>query len=242
MALYTIADLHLSTCAETNKSMEVFGGRWENYVQRLRNNWYNLVGAHDTVVIPGDISWALTLREAQSDFAFLDGLPGHKILLKGNHDFWWLTMKKNRDFCQEAGFSTLDFLHNDAKETDRYILAGSRGWYAEADTSGTLTRADFQKITAREAGRLRTSLHAAMCLKESSPEKEILVFTHFPPVWNGKPTEGIYPVLKEFPVRRVFYGHIHGNYTAPACIRYEQIDFYLVSADYLSFIPQRISD
>lgn len=238
MSLFTISDLHLSTHETTNKSMEIFGKRWENYVQRLEKNWHAVVTNADTVMIPGDVSWATDLEEALSDLKFLDSLPGKKILGKGNHDFWWSTMAKHKRFFEAHGIKTISFLFNNAIETEQYILAGTRGWYLEADAMKSVMPVDFEKIIARESGRLKTSLDEAMKMKHSSPEKEILVFLHFPPFWNEKRTPGIYDVLKEYDIRTVFYGHIHGNYTFPESYVYDGIEFHLISADYLDFLPR----
>jgi len=241
LALYVISDLHLSTAQETDKSMEVFGGRWERYTERLKANWEKLVGTLDTVIIPGDISWGLTAEEALSDLAFIDGLPGHKILLKGNHDLWWATMKKNRDFCEKHGLSTLEFLYNSATETDDFIIAGTRGWFADEDTMAKFTDTDFEKIRLREIGRLKASLAAAAKLKENAPHKEILVFIHFPVILDAKYDTDIPKILAEFGIRRVYYGHIHGNYQIPPCLSQNGIDYYLTSADYLNFLPKYIN-
>lgn len=239
MSVYTIADLHLSTAEGTDKSMEVFGKRWEDYVARLERAWRSLVEPTDTVVIPGDISWALSAEEALSDLSFLESLPGKKILMKGNHDFWWCTMKKNLEYCEKHALTSLSFLYNNAVACEDFIFAGTRGWYAEADLGHPQGSPDFEKVSAREAGRLRLSLDAAMKLYEQE-KREIIVFTHFPPVWNEKPSGEIFSVIKEYPVRQVYYGHIHGNYTLPPHTVYEGVDLHLVSADFLSFIPQRI--
>lgn len=238
MSLFTISDLHLSTLAATNKSMEIFGKRWENYMQRLEKNWRSVVSDTDTVVVPGDISWAIDLDEALMDLKFLDALPGKKILGKGNHDFWWSTMSKHRQFFDKHGIRTISFLYNNAHETEKYIIAGTRGWYLEADAMKTVTPADFEKIIARETGRLRTSLSEAVRLKTHAPDKEILVFLHFPPVWNDKRTPGIYELLKEYEIKEVFFGHIHGGYVLPKDFDYDGISFHLISADYLDFLPK----
>lgn len=237
MSLFTISDLHLSTHESTNKSMEIFGKRWENYVQRLEKNWRAVVTDADTVIIPGDVSWATDLEEALSDLKFLDSLPGKKILGKGNHDFWWSTMAKHKRFFEAHGIKTISFLFNNAIATEQYIIAGTRGWYLEADAMKSVMPVDFDKIIARESGRLKISLEEAKKLKHISPEKEILVFLHFPPFWNEKRTPGIYDVLKEYDVQTVYYGHIHGNYTFPANYVYDGIEFHLISADYLDFLP-----
>ncbi len=237
MSLFTIADLHLSTLDTTGKSMEVFGERWRDYTLRLANSWRRLVTCEDTVVIPGDVSWALSLEEAVSDLRFIDSLPGKKIIGKGNHDFWWSTMKKHEALFREHGISSISFLFNNAHELDEFIVAGTRGWYHDDDCKNMPESADFEKLTRREALRLRTSLDIARRLQEDSG-KEIIVFTHFPPYWNEKESEGLMEVLTEYGVRRLYFGHIHGNYTVPSTILHKGIEMSLVSADYLGFVPK----
>ena len=152
--------------------MEVFGRRWQDYIQRIEKNWRHLVTDDDTVVIPGDISWALSLEESLSDMKFIDSLPGKKLLGKGNHDFWWSTMRKHKDFFDKNGITTISFLYNNAHEVEDYILAGTRGWYNDEDATNAPDNADFAKLTNREAVRLRMSLEEAKKLKENAPEKE----------------------------------------------------------------------
>ena len=240
MSIFTIADLHLSTLESTNKSMEVFGHRWTDYMRRLTSNWEHLVTDGDTVVIPGDVSWALSLPEAESDLKFIDSLPGKKIIGKGNHDFWWCTMKKHEEFFLDNGIKTISFLFNNAHAVENFIIAGTRGWYHDEDASNQPDNADFNKLTNRESLRLRTSLNEASRLKALYPEREIIAFTHFPPFWNGKASENIISVLKEFNIKRLFFGHIHGNYTIEPKFEYEGIEMNIVSADYLSFTPKII--
>ena len=240
MAFYTISDLHLSTLESTNKSMEVFGRRWENYINRLKNNWTHLVEENDTIVIPGDISWALSLEEAVSDLKFLDSLPGKKIIGKGNHDFWWTTMSKHDKLFKEENISTISFLFNNAYECEDFIIAGTRGWYHDEDAKNAPDNADFDKLVAREELRLRKSLSDAALLRGDS-NKEIIVFTHFPPYWNGKASENIISALKEYGIKRLYYGHIHGNYTLPPSFEYEGITMSIISADYLEFTPKFIT-
>ena len=217
--------------------MEVFGQRWADYINRIEVNWRRLVEEDDTVIIPGDVSWALSLEEAESDLKFLDSLPGRKILGKGNHDFWWCTMKKHRAFFEKCGITTVDFLSNNAIELDDFIIAGTRGWYNDSDAANAPDNADFEKLSNRESLRLKTSLDAALKLKEVSG-KEIIVFMHFPPYWNGKESEGLMSLLREYGIKKVYYGHIHGNYTVPPCFTYDGIEMSIVSADYLKFIPK----
>ena len=240
MSLYTIADLHLSTFDKTNKSMEVFGKSWADYITRIENNWRHLISEDDTVIIPGDISWALSLEEAESDLKFIDSLPGKKILGKGNHDFWWSTMSKHKAFFDKIGISSISFLFNNAHETEDFIIAGTRGWYNDEDAANAPDNTDFEKLTNRENLRLHASLEAARRLKEISPHKEIVVFMHFPPFWNGKASDGLISTLKEYDVKKVYFGHIHGNYTVEPHFTYDGIDMHIVSADYLKFIPKKV--
>ena len=241
MSLYTIADLHLSTFDKTNKSMEIFGKSWADYMTRIESNWRHLINDNDTVIIPGDVSWALSLEEAESDLKFLDSLPGKKILGKGNHDFWWSTMNKHKLFFEKTGIESISFLFNNALETEDFIIAGTRGWYNDEDAVNAPDNADFEKLSKRENLRLRQSLSEAKKLKEISPDKEIVVFMHFPPFCNGKASDSLIEALKEYGIKRVYFGHIHGNYTTPPHFIYEDIDMYIVSADYLKFIPKLVT-
>lgn len=239
MAVFTIADLHLSTDASTNKSMEVFGQRWANYTSRLEENWRRLVKEEDTVIIPGDVSWALSLEESREDLRFLEALPGKKIIGKGNHDFWWSTLRKLDILMKEENFETLSFLFNNAYEAEDFIIAGSRGWFPEDGVGALQNEVDFEKITNREIGRLRLSLDMAKKIQEETG-KEIIVFMHFPIVWAEKANEPFVSLLLEYSISRVFFGHIHSVYNVPPVIEYKNITFELISADYLSFIPRFI--
>ena len=240
MSIFAISDLHLSTLDSTNKSMEVFGRRWIGYTEKLKSNWLKLVSENDTVIIPGDVSWALTLDEARSDLLFIDSLPGKKIIGKGNHDFWWCTMKKHKEFFEKHGISTISFLFNNAYETEDFIIAGTRGWYHDEDAANAPTNTDFEKLTNRETQRLKLSLEAAMRIKETAPNKEIIVFMHFPPFWSGKESEPIIELLLGYGIKRVYYGHIHGNYTVEPHFTYKDMEMSIISADYLSFLPKII--
>ena len=240
MALYTIADLHLSTRDGTDKSMEVFGGRWSGYTEKLVKNWRHLVTDSDIVVIPGDISWALTLEQAREDLLFIDALPGKKIIGKGNHDFWWATMKKMNAYIDSLGIKSISFLFNNAYLVEDMIVAGTRGWYYDDDAGGVPDNTDFAKIIAREAQRLRMSLTEAKGLKESQPDAEIIAFTHFPPVWCERAVDEFLDVLSQFEIRRLYFGHIHGVYSTPPQFEYRGIKMNIASADYLSFTPKHI--
>lgn len=236
MALYTIADLHLSS--DRSKSMDVFGPRWDNHMEKLRKNWNAVVRPEDTVVLPGDISWALQLKDSVDDFAFLDALNGTKLVGKGNHDFWFATHAKIRSFWAEHGFTTLHILYNNAYLTDTCVVCGTRGWFVEEAQQNTHDPVDYAKIVNRELIRLRMSLDAAKAIqKESGSDLPIVPFLHFPPVWNGFVCREFVDVLHEYQIRDCYFGHIHGAYGAPRQQEFEGISFRICSADYLNFTP-----
>lgn len=234
MSLYSIADLHLS--CSTDKPMDIFGSRWQNYTEKLEKRWRSIVSDDDTVIIPGDISWAMTLDEAEADLAFIDSLPGKKYLGKGNHDFWWSTVTKMTKFLSDHEFTTIGFLYNNAIETDNYIIAGSRGWYVEEKLQNTVNDTDYEKIVAREDRRLRMSLDEAKKLSDATG-KMILVYFHFPPVFKAFVCEQLVSTLKEYGIENCYYGHIHGVYNIPKTRIYDGIRFTIISADYLDFVP-----
>jgi len=238
MALFVMADLHLDV-KSNKKSMEIFGNRWTDYVQKIRNNWKKLVTEFDTVVIPGDISWALNLEEAISDLKWIDELPGRKILLKGNHDFWWGTNLKMQKCFFDNQITTIDILSNNAIECENYIISGSRGWFTDNSMQTAYQNVDYSKIINRETIRLRMSLECAKKLHEETG-KEILTFLHFPPVWGEFKCEEIISLLNEYNIKRCFFGHIHSCYTVPSSFIDGNIKFSIISADYLDFIPQFI--
>ena len=238
MSLYVLSDLHLSTSDVTNKSMEVFGRAWADYMQRIESNWRHLITDEDTVVIPGDISWAMTMEEGLSDFKFIDSLPGRKILGKGNHDFWWSTMTKIKNFFEENEIKTIDILYNNAYAVDEFVVAGTRGWFYDQYKQNVINETDFEKVIARETIRLDMSLSEAQKLNGGT--LETIVFMHFPPVWNGFVCRPIIDKLHEHNVKRCYFGHIHGNYFVPKVTNFEGIDFVLTSADYLKFAPMPI--
>ena len=235
MAIYVIADLHLDI-KSNEKSMEVFGTRWQNYTNRICENWKKLVDPNDTVIIPGDISWALTTQDALYDLLWIDRLPGKKIIMKGNHDFWWSTVSKMKKFFCENCISSIDILNNNAFEVENYIIAGSRGWFVDKSVQSTELNVDYDKIVNREVIRLNMSLDYAQSLK-SINNKEIIAFFHFPPVWSDYCCQPIIETLKEHNIKRCYFGHIHGCYNQNGCFDYDGIKFNMISADYLDFIP-----
>ncbi len=240
MSLYVISDLHLSTNETTNKSMEKFGTKWKDYHKKLEKNFKAIINDDDTVIIPGDISWAMTLDEAKDDFIFLNSLPGTKIIGKGNHDFWWSTASKINKFFEENGITTIKLLHNNAYLLENCIICGSRGWFYDEKQQKTVGDVDYEKIVAREAQRLEISLNEAMKLRESDPKLPVLVFLHFPPVYLECTCDKILNVLKRYGIKECYYGHIHNNYSIPRQFEYEGIRFTMVAADYLNFAPMPI--
>ena len=224
MSVFTISDLHLSL--GTDKPMEVFG--WDNYVNRIESNWKRLVKNEDTVVIPGDFSWALKLEESLEDFRFLNSLPGKKLLLKGNHDLWWSTVKKVNEFFVKNNIDTVELVFNNAVAVEDFAVCGTRGWlFSGAE--------DDKKIIDREAGRLRRSLEEAV-----KTGMEPLVFTHYPVAYGEDRCEELINVLKEFDIKTVYYGHIHGNGFNNAIPKFDGIKLKLVSSDCINFVPYLI--
>ncbi len=228
MSLYAIGDTHLSFSVD--KPMDIFRG-WDDYAQRLENNWQKLIEDDDTVIINGDVSWAMSLEEAEKDFAFLNSLRGTKIILKGNHDYWWNTLTKMEKFCKEKGFDTIKFLHNNAYKIGDIAVAGTRGWFFDAEKD------NVDKVMARECQRLQRSINEARKLSG-----EIVVFLHYPPANLYSECAPIMKVLKDNEIHRCYYGHLHGGAIKSALNgEKDSINFHLVSADYLEFCPYLIN-
>ncbi len=239
MSLYTISDLHLSIGTGTDKSMEVFGPKWADYVQRLERNWRAVVKPGDSVVVAGDISWALKLEDAVADLKFIDSLPGTKYLGKGNHDFWWSTVARMNRLLSDNGMTSIRFLYNNAYEVDGKIICGSRGWFTDRALQRTVGDVEYDKIVNRETVRLRLALDEAERLRNGT-EKETVVFLHFPPVYRGFVCPEIIALLHEYGIRRCCYGHIHGSYSMPHTFEYEGIKMIMTAADFLDFAAIRV--
>ncbi|MEE0858651.1 MAG: metallophosphoesterase [Acutalibacteraceae bacterium] len=225
MSLFVIADLHLSL--GTDKPMDIFSG-WNDYEKRLEKNWRALVTDNDTVVIPGDISWAMKLNETYEDFKFIHNLPGRKLFLKGNHDYWWDTRRKIEKYLAENGFDTIEIVYNSAVAVENFAVCGTRGWFYDAEKDSD------KKILNREVGRLRTSIEEAL-----KTGLEPVVFLHYPPVYGEQRCNDILNVLKEYNIKKCYYGHLHGsNVTRKAVMgEFKGINFKLISSDYIKFMP-----
>ena len=205
--------------------MDVFGGNWENYVDKLLEG-FSVVEPEDTVVLCGDLSWGMSLEQAEADFAFLDQLPGRKLLMKGNHDYWWTTAAKMNRFFEEKGFHSFSLLHNNCHFYGDVALCGTRGWFFEEHGD--------PKVFNRELIRLETSLKAA-------GEKEKLCFLHYPPRYQGYICQEIVDLLEKYQVTACYYGHLHGGSHRLAMEgMFNSVEYHLVAADYLDFKPKKI--
>ena len=228
MALYAIGDLHL--CLGAPKPMDIFGGAWVGYMEKLRKG-VSSIGPEDTTVLLGDLSWALDLAGAREDFAWINEIPGRKIILKGNHDYWWSTVAKFNKFCTENGFSDLHILNNNHFEYNGFAICGTRGWFFEEERSGE----HDEKVFKRELIRLETSLRSAGDLPK-------IVFLHYPPKYKGYECQEIIDLMKHYDVRRCYYGHLHGASHGLAMEgQWDGIEYRLVAADKISFCPMLVN-
>ena len=224
MALYAMGDLHL--CLGAPKPMDVFGGAWVGYMEKLKQG-LSVITEKDTLVLMGDLSWALDLNSAVADFAWINEIPGRKIILKGNHDYWWSTQAKFTKFCLENGFSDLNLLNNNCFFYDDWAICGTRGWFFEEERSGV----HDEKVFRRELIRLEASLKAA-------GDREKMVFLHYPPRYKGYTCREILDLLESYGVRQCFYGHLHGaSHKLAMEGTWDGIEYRLLSADYLDFQP-----
>lgn len=227
MSLYAIGDLHL--CLGAPKPMDIFGGNWVGYMDKLKEG-LSVITEDDTTVLLGDLSWALSLEGAAQDFAWINQIPGRKIILKGNHDYWWSTASKFYHFCQEQGFTDQLILNNNHYEYEGYAICGTRGWFFEEERSGQ----QDEKIFKRELLRLETSLKSAGDLPK-------LVFLHYPPRYKGYECKEILQLLSQYQVRRCFYGHLHGpSHKLAMEGLWDDVEYRLVAADFLDFKPMKV--
>ena len=227
MALYAIGDLHL--CLGAPKPMDVFGGAWVGYMDKLKEG-FSKITDEDTTVLLGDLSWALGLDQAKEDFAWINNIPGRKIILKGNHDYWWSTAAKFYKFCEENEFKDQYILNNNYYLYQDWAICGTRGWFYEEERSGQ----HDEKVFKRELIRLEASL-------KSAGDRTKLVFLHYPPKYKGYECPEILELLHRYDVRRCFYGHLHGPSHGLAVEGlWNGVDFKLVSADYLNFQPIKV--
>ena len=229
MSIYTIGDLHLSF--SQNKPMNIFGDNWNGHADKIRKNWIEKVNKEDFVVLPGDFSWAMYLKDTYKDFEYLEKLPGNKILLKGNHDYWWSGLSKMNEYLKENNFNNINFLYNNSYLVEDTIISGTRGW--------NLTDSeDNEKMLNRECIRLKLSLEDG--INKFGRNKEIIVFMHYPPISKAGISNGYtkkyISIMKQYGVKKCYYGHLHGTSHSEAIEgNVDGIEFYLVSSDYLDF-------
>ena len=230
MSIWTIADLHLSFCVD--KPMNIFGENWDNYEDKVKQDWLSKVKEEDTVILGGDFSWGTYLEETTADFRFINDLPGTKILLKGNHDYWWQTIKSMDKFLKENSFENIYFLHNNSYFVDNKIIVGTRGWNFDFNDS------DFERIYERELIRLELSIKDG--IQKYGEDKEIICFLHYPPITKNMIENGIkskyLEILNKYNISRLYYGHLHGASLKEAVEgNIDGVELKLVSSDYLKF-------
>lgn len=237
MSIYALADLHLAL-SNPEKSMDVFGSRWEGYIPKIKDNWMNTVTDSDTVLIPGDISWATYIDKAEEDFRFISDLPGTKLLSRGNHDFWWTTMKKMEDFFAQKGFDNLQFIRTNVAQAEDCLISGTRGWMIESKAS--IEGSDNRKIYERE------KLRIGMCidkLNETDPEhsKKHILMIHYPPLTSNQEFTEFAEIISDGGVDICVYGHLHGKAHKKAFEgEFGGTRFICASADYVGFKPVKI--
>ena len=229
MSIFTIGDLHLSF--KQNKPMSIFGANWEKHEEKIKKDWKQKVQENDLVILPGDFSWATYLEETYEDFKYLNELPGKKLLLKGNHDYWWTTVTSMRKFLKNNNFQNIDFIYNNSYEFENCIIVGTRGWSQLEDEND-------KKLLNREKIRLELSIEDG--INKYGKDKEILLFMHYPPITNqqimNNETNEFIQIIKKYNIKKCYYGHLHGIAIKDALIgEHIGINFHLVSADGLEF-------
>ena len=237
MAIYALADLHLSlSCPD--KSMEVFGSSWGEYILKVKENWEQTVTGSDTVLIPGDISWATYINKAEDDFKFISDLPGRKLLSRGNHDYWWTTMKKMEEFFAEKGFTNMEFVRTNAVEVEDCLITGTRGWMIE--TKESIEGSDNRKIYEREKLRIKMCIDV---LNEADPghAKKHILMIHYPPITAKQDFTEFAEMMAQGGIDICVYGHLHGSAHKKAFEGdFEGMRLICASADYADFKPVRI--
>lgn len=228
MAIYAIGDLHLSLSVD--KPMDVFGGLWEGYMQKIEDAWKELITEDDYVLIPGDVCWALNLNEAKVDLGWIDKLPGKKIISKGNHDYWWATLKKMNGL-----FESISFIHNSYVNIGEIAICGSRGWICPNDSS--FTDKD-ELIYKREQNRLELSISKA----RDDGFDNIIVMIHYPPTNDKKETSEFQNIFEKYDIKHVVYGHLHTQYCWHLSLdgMTNGVNYHMVSSDFLNFSPKII--
>lgn len=236
MAIFAIADLHLSF--NEDKPMNIFGEKWQNHEEKIKQDWLKKVTEKDTVLLPGDFSWSMYLKDTKADFEYLDKLPGRKILLKGNHDYWWSTLNKMQKYVEENNFKNIDFLYNNSYEVEGNIIAGTRGWVQSNEQ-------EDKKMINRESIRLEISIEDG--IQKFGEDKPIIICMHYPPYTNYNKQNLIdspfIEIMRKYNVKKCIYGHLHGESIKEAIQgNIKGIDTTLVSADGVDFKLIKITE
>ena len=236
MAIFAIADLHLSF--NENKPMNIFGEKWQNHEEKIKQDWLKKVTEKDTVLLLGDFSWSMYLKDTKADFEYLDKLPGRKILLKGNHDYWWSTLNKMQKYVEENNFKNIDFLYNNSYEVEGNIIAGTRGWVQSNEQ-------EDKKMINRESIRLEISIEDG--IQKFGEDKPIIICMHYPPYTNYNKQNLIdspfIEIMRKYNVKKCIYGHLHGESIKEAIQgNIKGIDTTLVSADGVNFKLIKITE
>lgn len=226
MSIYAVADLHLSF--NSPKPMNIFGEEWTNHEEKIKKDWIEKVNKEDTVLLPGDFSWGMKMSDTYEDFKYLASLPGRKIMIKGNHDYWWDSLSKLHRFMEENNFKNIDFLHNNSFEVEGHIIAGTRGWQYQEDEESV------KKIN-REVKRLELSIKDG--IQKYGEEKPIIICMHYPPTTKYlREKSDFIELMSKYNVKKCIYGHLHGEAHNEAVEgNFGGIDIQLVSSDYLKF-------
>ncbi|MBL4936811.1 metallophosphoesterase [Clostridium sp. YIM B02515] len=227
MGLYAISDLHLALSGD--KPMDVFGEKWYRHDEKIKSNWLDKIKKEDTVLIGGDISWSMKMEEGLKDLDWIHELPGTKILIKGNHDYWWQSISK-----LNALYGDMNFIQNNFFSYEDYAICGTRGWNCPGGEHFT---SHDEKIYTRELNRLRLSLDSAV----KAGFKKFIAMVHYPPT-NEKFNETEFiRIFKEYGVEKVIYGHLHGPALSRVMVgNIDGIEYILTSADYIDFNPIKI--
>ena len=237
MSIYAIGDLHLSF--KDPKPMNIFGENWEKHEEKIKLDWLSKVKENDTVILIGDFSWAMKLQDTLLDFQFINQLPGKKILLKGNHDYWWTTVTNMKKFLEENDIENVDFLHNNSFEIEKKIICGTRGWnLSENEEDNNL------KMINREATRLKLSIEDG--IQKYGNDLEKIAFLHYPPIIQSNISKNestvFMQILKEYNIKRCYYGHLHGKSIKNAINGfYNEIELKLISSDGVNFKLEKIT-
>lgn len=226
MSLYAISDLHLALSGE--KPMHVFGDQWYKHDEKIERNWLLKIRDEDTVLIAGDISWSIKMEEGLRELTWIHNLPGKKILIKGNHDYWWQSISKLNNLYED-----MNFIQNNYFSYEDYAICGTRGWISPGENFTSHDR----KIYDREIIRLRLSLDSAI----KAGYKKLIVMVHYPPTNENSTETEFTKIFKEYGVQKVFYGHIHGPIFSNILEgNLDGVEYILTSADYINFDPIKI--